>query len=865
MARANALNSAGKSGIGPVANALQAFTFLARNKISRISSTPLTVNGIYLSEFKYINSAKKRVSDILSSILSVMTDNAKDPIAGKMGLSLEILSAFNYLISLGVSERDATLIINTPAVQMYAKILKENKYGIRTDAEKKGTKNEKINKIFKEILGEDVIFSSLKARYLNADIDTSLIENMIKDGINDSNREANALILVKFLQIEEEAKSVQDLSNLIKLTKGLPSSFTDVDKGMLDSLYKLGIAYKFGLPEKEDEEIKPAFWIGGAINDDALLSSNIVSALKVMGHASTIFVTETATFKSAFNKLLLNIRTNVTKDQTKELKRSFLGFITTNAYIKYMKTREVNPIANFSPVDNKLLFSELGGKTFARQLIELQNSPDESIKNNAFIRWLRPELKYNDLGEAKDKFAIFDKVSGKSFIKLSQESINDIVNSFQDLIANEKTKDFAINAFNYLLTKDNLEYRNDSFVKYIAPFMFNNVSKGLDLTLQEMLNGYNTTEFTNHSNEFRKILASYEPTQKNFIKKIKGDDLGITTFEESTKFISIKDGILTFKEAARGEFLDDLGFESKGIKAKAKKKKEDGQAKPVAEKVKEESTEEKMDKILDEINLFETDDIQEASVFINKVFDSVKNKAEAKKAYRKLSVKFHPDKNKSASAEEIFKLLNNANESYNGPKNVNIDEFNNYWKDFDVQSYGMVKGYKFPEFIVVKVGKVSKLFSTYLGENDEKWDTEAMYLEMETFGFPTTSPFNQDLKSSLDAWHIINNIKKEGETRSEKESNPSTLAISKIFSDEEGINFEDQNPEDTSEKNESDDKLDSSNKNIILDNKSTTDNIQEGINSLPNGEFKKELQNDLDNIKSEEDITNLIKKYCKGK
>ena len=44
----------------------------------------LSVDGVSLSDFNYLNSLGTRIADTLSTVLSVMTDNAKDPIAGKM-------------------------------------------------------------------------------------------------------------------------------------------------------------------------------------------------------------------------------------------------------------------------------------------------------------------------------------------------------------------------------------------------------------------------------------------------------------------------------------------------------------------------------------------------------------------------------------------------------------------------------------------------------------------------------------------------------------------------------------------------------------------------------------------------------------
>ncbi len=530
MFKANTQNSAGKSGIGPAANALQAFTLLAKNKLFRNSENSLTIDGVSLSSFSYLNSLGQRVADILSTVLSVMTDNAKDPIAGKMGLSLEILSAYNYMLSLGVSLRQATLIINTPSVQMYAKILKENKYSLKSREEKfKGTKA-KIDELFNTISGNPkntkIDVGQIKEDYINSEIITGGLENLIKEGINDSNRELNIQMLVKFMQIEEEASIFRDLNNIIKLTKGLPTSFSDVDNGLIESLYNLGLDGKFKLPAR-DEQIRPIVDVLNAIDNDPLLKKNIDSALQIIKYAEDVFISETKPFKYQFEKLITNLSSRIKKDSIKELKRSFLGFISTNAYVKLRQAK----FADFNVTNDGLLYPELNETTLAKKLIILQNSKNDKIRNNKLIQWLKPELKFNEEEELNEKTHVFDKVSGKSFIKLSQESINDLVNSFQDLYTDKETYQFSIDLFHYLITKDNLEYKNDSFIKYISPFMFNNLSIALNEELKGLNNGELSAELNSQAKEFRMILASYKPTQEAFVHLVKGKDVGITTVD----------------------------------------------------------------------------------------------------------------------------------------------------------------------------------------------------------------------------------------------------------------------------------------------------------------------------------------------
>lgn len=849
-------NSAGKAGIGPVANGLQAFTFLAKNGIKRIGLIDQVIDGKSLDKFEY-KSFGQRIADTLSTVLSVMTDNAKDPIAGKMGLTLELLNTYNYLLSLGVPLRTVSLIINMPSVQAYARVKKEAGYGFKTNEERTGTLNDKITAIL-EKSGYTAASVKKQAKWYEIDTkiasakykDLSFLEEIIKDGTTNDTKYTDAIILAKFLQFEKEAKYFGYLNNLIKLTKGLPTSFTDVDKGMKESLYKLELDEMFReyLPEREknqeDAEDRIPFNITEAVENDPLLKSNIKNALEIMKKAEGIFITETKPFRAAYTAVLDNVRSTISKDQAKELKRSLLGYITTRAYINHMKTREINPIGNFNPAKHELLFPELGGETLASQLLELKNSPDEKISKNAFIDWLKPEFKTVEEVEGTKSLS-FDKVSGKSFIKLSTESINSIVNAFQDLLGNEETKEFALNSFHYLIAKDNMEYKNDSFVKYIAPVMFKNVSLGLEKELEGLANGQLYDDMMKHTDDFLKNLAAHPSTQKSFITKLKATDIGVTSMEgEDTdnnrtqnKAFTFRAGEMIIDSTDYAEQLVTLGFQSKSVEIKAKE-----EVKPVTKPMQDETPAEYMDKVLDDISVFDNENLNEAKTFIDMVYSTVKTKAEAKKVYYKMANKFHPDKSTNPNAEETFKYLNNTNEDFNKGKTPKSSSFEDavrdYWNKFDPQEWGVKKVYKFPKFLVININKDKFLFEN---TSDElvNWGESAVYVERPTFGYNTVSLMSNTYEDNITAYTEIEGLKNKDKKGSE--TTPDSKALAQAISGSETLEQDKLKAKDMEQsKTNSDNKLDNSDESSIL---SIEDRKQKSISEIKEQPYGENFEN----------------------
>lgn len=562
--KANRSNQEGKYGIGPVALMNNLHAFLSIHNV-QFKSPLLEIDGKYATGFSgnLTLDGKERKNNELSTLLSAMTDNAKEQLASRLNLTFNPGDSFNtlpvaaYMLSSGYNMEQTMLFINQPAI-----------YNLTKGS---GTLTNKIEKEldnrFKPFFDKNSEHSYDDHKYLwlqdqVSGLTTELLKKNISSIKEDNLGEAETANLASQLHIDSEFKNLikqsrftQSISSLLSLNKGLESNFIDnkkFDRAVNDTelghilawstkdnykeaiqdyvnsgiISKQGDKYIKGPNYPELQNKKIPFDPRLAIINDPNTLQNVLLQRKATGEiAKKFFLSQTNFFRDLTNSISNNA------DSYKYLR----SLVMSRAYQKFLQ--ESNP-EKFKDLIDK--YNQVGGtlksdpNNIAKQLINLK--ANDAFGKNPLVRILTVE------DNPKSKFV---NITFPTRIKTDSDYYVSLVNGYEELFRNKDTKQFAVNLFHYAYFKDGLEFKNNSFINAIGSWMFKDVSNSLDKTNEEMAIKSNNLESlfrssTDTAKDFIKLYTSDVNTDENSVKKFKVEDFsGVTTRLEKGNYYSI--------------------------------------------------------------------------------------------------------------------------------------------------------------------------------------------------------------------------------------------------------------------------------------------------------------------------------------
>lgn len=558
----------------------------------------LYVNGKLVTGYSdTLDSNGNRKADSLSTVLSAMTDNAKEALANLVNLGYDIIPIVNHAITQGIDLESAILMVNTPDMITYGKAKKAAKR-LGDNSVKiadmiplvlKGTEDLKLTEEEKDLILNPPLIAQSRS------ITTELLQNLISlnpkttivDKVIPRNEKImyltyRVLVLKALSTLDEQQKFIMNFTSLQSLYKGSNVSFEENER-FVNAINTLGV-YKFF----KDEKIKALYARGGSLYrettdttkdtfDLTRLFKNNSSLVALAENFSRIngpisqeyFISRTPTF----TRLTKTMYPAVSGAERYQIARQLLTFISTHVYKRAVANNPDNFMHKLM-VDMGVsdsfggLMKTKDGLTIGEELLDVKGN----LKNRGQRNYLldRLSIEEDNIGMVTIEFP--------SMSKFNNAESNKLTDAFLELYSDDSTREFSKKLFLYLFFKDNFKFRNNTFINNVADFMFSDYSKSLD-TIQNELSkdapNFSELGFTSESQLFNTFADIFIPDYNNkdllitigSLKSLANGTLKDVLKFANVKYESGKTGVtLSVNKEELRKFLRDNKTLSKTVK-----------------------------------------------------------------------------------------------------------------------------------------------------------------------------------------------------------------------------------------------------------------------------------------------------------
>ncbi len=401
----------------------------------------------------------ERIQDIISTLVTMETDNAKERLIAKFGLNIHAVGLVGNMVSLGIPLRTSILLVNSAEIRdLYDQALnKEDKFdaGLDTLLTKRIASLASLVAKEKEG-GNKPPFVKLSDEFLETAVDST----------EDLTNNERLQILFLFDRLNNIKNFTGKINKVTSLTQGLPSSIPEM-KDAIETITSL-------FDKEAPMNIRPIYgknsktWqstyleIFGQIHND-LLPNTILTMSQDFNDI----------LEPTYNQMNVDSRgfDNVAKNG---IEQDLLSYLTIKSYQHLLNNSSGN-----SSVENTLLYPGPVGTTNLSlikkiedlQLLRAEQGAEPNYFLDNFVGTQYAGTQGNNTG--------MNLVKADTWRRLNASNKLDLQTSFAKLYGSLETREIAEDILHYMMVKDGLQLKYGSLMSAMSPFIMNKYLKNV--------------------------------------------------------------------------------------------------------------------------------------------------------------------------------------------------------------------------------------------------------------------------------------------------------------------------------------------------------------------------------------------------
>ena len=412
-------------------------SLLTEYKIKVDAKKAINVNGNTYNDYSVtVLEDGRRKQDVLSALITMATDNAKDRLVSKLGLNRHAVGLVTNMIALGVPLKTSLLLINNPIIQEdYTQALN-----------KKSKIDPGINRL---------IDSRLQGLKQSGSKKVKITDDILLDAINNPEDVSNDEMF-SILSLFRSASTIKDFTQKMgaptSLSKGLSSSIA----GVKDTYNSTVALFAKNAPMNLSPIYKGKTWQNTYLRIFTQINNDLLPAT---------FLTGSEGFAEILAPVLESMNTE-SIDFTEEIKAKvgldLLSYLTIKAYQHQGIQSDPQSVASLS---NDILYPQNGGKSIVSIIEELRTT--EAGQDNFFLDNFVLTQKADSAGNNTG----LSLAEANTFRQLNSSQKLELMNDYARLYGSIETRNGAQTILNYIMVKDGMQMGYASLVEAISPFM----------------------------------------------------------------------------------------------------------------------------------------------------------------------------------------------------------------------------------------------------------------------------------------------------------------------------------------------------------------------------------------------------------